>query len=173
MARKEISLEFFTAQDIDRLISWVSNERDLLQFAGPIFQFPLTREQLEDYLNDKNRYVFNIVQNPTNKVIGHCEAFTTDKNSVKLCRILIADQSYRGKGFGFSATRELMEWCFTNLKVKSFELNVYDFNIAAIKCYEKLGFLKTQEVQIMEFKGEIWKSVRMILPASPIIQSIR
>ncbi len=48
-------------------------------------------------------------------------------------------------------------------KESSIDLNVYDFNIVAISCYEKLGFLKTQEIQLTEFKGEIWKSIRMNL----------
>lgn len=163
MIDKKITLEYFSSQDIERLISWITCERDLIQFAGPLFQFPLTREQLENYLKDMNRTAFKIVHKSSGLVIGHCEAYVIDKNTARLCRILIGDKSYRGKGLCLSATKELVEWCFTNLKVNLIDLNVYDFNIPAINCYKKLGFIETTEVKISEFEGETWKSIRMIL----------
>jgi len=163
MADKEIALEYFSSQDIDRLISWITCERDLIQFAGLIFQFPLTREQLVNYLQERQRTAFKIVHNSSGNVIGHCEAYAIDNNTARLCRILIGDKSYRGKGLGFSATKELAEWCFTQLKVKFIELNVYEFNIAAINCYKKLGFVETPEIQLSEHKGKTWKSIRMSL----------
>lgn len=163
MTRKEITLEYFTSQDIDRLIAWISNEKELIQFAGPIFQFPLTRQQLENYLKDRNRTAFKIIHNESGNVIGHCEAYVIDTNTVRLCRILLGDKTYRGKGFGFSATRELVKWSLKNLKAKHIDLNVYDFNTVAINCYKKLGFVETQEIQETEYKGEIWKSIRMRL----------
>lgn len=163
MADKEIALEYFSSQDIDRLISWITCERDLIQFAGPVFQFPLTIKQLEDYLKDRNRTAFKIVHKSSGIVIGHCEAYEINKDTARLCRILIGDKSYRGKGLGFSATKELVEWCFNQLKVNFIDLNVYDFNIAAINCYRKLGFLETTEIKMSEHKGETWKSIRMSL----------
>lgn len=163
MADKEITLEYFTSQDIDRLIAWINNEKELLQFAGPIFQFPLTREQLENYLKDENRTAFKIIHNESGNVIGHCEAYQLDSDTARLCRILIGDKSYRGKGLGFSATRELVKWCLKSLKAKNIDLNVYDFNTVAINCYKKLGFVETQDIQETEYKGETWKSIRMRL----------
>jgi len=44
-----ISLENFSENDFEKLISWVSNKEDLIQFAGSIFNFPLTKEQLNNY----------------------------------------------------------------------------------------------------------------------------
>ncbi len=59
--KQEIFLHEFTHKDFENLISWVNNEKELIQFAGPIFSFPLTKEQLNDYLKDPNRYPFKIV----------------------------------------------------------------------------------------------------------------
>jgi len=53
-----IKLEQFDETDFDRLISWVDSEEFMLQFAGPIFTFPLTIDQLESYISDKNRFAF-------------------------------------------------------------------------------------------------------------------
>lgn len=163
MIDKKVSLEYFTSHDLDRLISWITCERDLIQFAGFMFQFPLTREQLVNKIKDRNRTAFKIAHSSSGLVIGHCEAYAVDQNTARLCRILIGDKTYRGRGLGFSATRELVAWCFANLKVNLIELNVYDFNIAAINCYKKLGFIETAEVKISEYKEETWKSIRMSL----------
>ena len=48
-----IKLVQFENTDFDRLISWVYSEEFMIQFAGPIFTFPLTTEQLELYVSDK------------------------------------------------------------------------------------------------------------------------
>jgi len=56
-----IKLEPFTQRDFDRLISWVDNAELLMQIAGPGFSFPLTVDQLQKYLDDKNSYAFNVI----------------------------------------------------------------------------------------------------------------
>jgi RimJ/RimL family protein N-acetyltransferase len=159
----EIILQQFTDQDFENFISWVDNQNELIQFAGPIFQFPLTIEQLNDYLIDPNRHPFKIVLSSSNLAIGHCEAYRISNDSVRLCRILIGNKSYRGQGLGYKATQRLIEWCVNNLKPKTIDLNVYDFNTTAIKCYEKIGFNKTIDTKKTINKGEIWTSIRMIL----------
>lgn len=159
--KQEIFLHEFTDKDFETLISWVDNEKELIQFAGPIFNFPLTKEQLNDYLKDPNRYPFKIVLKSSNLAIGHCEAYKTSYDNVRLCRIIIGNKNYRGQGLGYEATLKLIKWCIDNLKPRTIDLNVYDFNTAAIKCYEKLGFKKTNEEKITEFCSEKWTAIRM------------
>lgn len=45
-----IDLEAFASSDIDQLISWVPTAEFLVQWAGPVFQFPLERAELEAHL---------------------------------------------------------------------------------------------------------------------------
>jgi len=45
-----IKLEPFTSKDFLRLINWMDSERELVQFAGPIFSYPLTENQLTEYI---------------------------------------------------------------------------------------------------------------------------
>lgn len=160
---QRIRLECFSETDFNLLISWVKDEKELIQFAGQIFRFPLTTEQLKEYLKDKNRHPFKIVLNNSNIVIGHCEAYQTSNDTVKLCRIIIGDKRYRGQGLGYEATKKLIKWCIENLRPNTIELNVYDFNTIAIKCYEKLGFQRTNDSKTIILNGENWTSVRMYL----------
>lgn len=161
-----IVLEEFNSNDFDRLISWVKNERDLVQFAGPIFQFPLDQQQLTQYLSDPKRRVFKIIHKPNSRVIGHMEAYLVSKDIIRLCRILIGEELDRGKGLAYEAISLIIELLKKNYNPKTIELNVYDFNINAIRCYEKIGFQKTAHFQLNKFNEEIWKSIKMELVLS-------
>ena len=61
-----IKLEKFTEQDFERLINWIENEEILVQFSGGIFKFPLTKEQLNEYLYSENIISFKIINLETN-----------------------------------------------------------------------------------------------------------
>ncbi|KIA90203.1 GNAT family N-acetyltransferase [Kaistella jeonii] len=157
-----IRIETFFEKDFNTLISWVKDEKELIQFAGPIFSFPLTKEQLSKYLSDSKRHAFKIIHSDTNTTIGHCEAYKTDELNSRLCRILIGDKNFRGKGYGTILTKILTEWSFDNLNTKSVDLNVYDFNTSAIKSYENVGFKITSiNETTTQVNNENWKSYKM------------
>ncbi|MGG9971323.1 GNAT family N-acetyltransferase [Ferruginibacter sp. SUN002] len=158
-----IQLQKFSSTDYDILLSWIDSEELLMQFAGPAFTFPLTADQLDRSLNDRNRYAFKVIQINTKAMIGYAE-ICIKENTACLCRILIGDKSLRGKGIGQKIVEQLLEYAFAKLDQQTAELNVYDWNTAAIKCYEKLGFEinpdKKSESRINE---KIWISLNMHL----------
>lgn len=158
-----IRLEPFKQEDFKRLISWIDSEELLVQFAGAIFTYPLTEEQLESYLEDRNRFAFKVIDASSGNVIGHAEIYQTENHTAKICRVLIGDQSLRGKGFGQELIRELVSFSIQQLQIPSVELNVYDWNTGAIRCYEKVGFvLDPEKFTTMTVNGETWKSMNMV-----------
>lgn len=161
-----IKLEPFTKNDFSRLVSWVKNEEELIQFAGPVFTFPLTEDQLYKYLENQNTNAYKIVELSSQKVIGHCEIYLSE-NSAKLCRILIGDKSFRGKGFGVDVVNLMLNKCFNEFNYSLVELNVYDWNIGAIKCYKKAGFVVNPEKsKTIEVNNKIWTSINMFIKKS-------
>ncbi|MFT3902849.1 MAG: GNAT family protein [Niabella sp.] len=164
MDNHSIKLETFSEADFDTLISWVKDEKELIQFAGPIFNFPLTKEQLHYYLADPKRHVFKVIHNKTNTVIGHCEVYKGNGQTCRLCRILIGNKIFRGKGYGTLLVKLLTEWSFEKLNVNSVDLNVYDFNTSAIKCYENAGFKRTGINEVTtQVNHETWYSYSMTI----------
>ncbi|MEO6631832.1 MAG: GNAT family protein [Mucilaginibacter sp.] len=163
MSTAKIRLEKFGRDHYAGLVAWVDSEEALMQFAGPLLKFPLTAEQLDISLSDKNRFAFRIVDNESNQGIGHSEIYLS-QNSAKIGRILIGDQQHRGKGLGQQIVRLLLDFSFTNLHVPLVELNVFDWNTAAIKCYEKVGFTinpgKTIERKL---KDKTWIAINMTI----------
>lgn len=55
-----IELESFAKEHYDDLISWIDNEEELMQFAGPVYTYPLTERQLDNALKDEKRYAFSV-----------------------------------------------------------------------------------------------------------------
>ncbi len=158
-----IELQPFSAEDFDTLIRWVDSEETLVQFAGQHFTFPLTLPQLAASLQNKNRFAFKIVVAATGTSIGHAGIHLPGTGTAVLCRILIGDIAFRGKGLCQELIKALLTITFTQLNVEKAELNVFDWNIPAIKCYQRSGLVinpgKTKERIV---NGKIWTALNMI-----------
>jgi RimJ/RimL family protein N-acetyltransferase len=172
MRDHEIHVEEFTETDFDRLIGWVSDIKELVLFSGPVFRFPLTREQLQEHAAPVNRHLFKAVHTATGNTIGHGEVLVKPDNTCRLCNILIGDKTFRGKGYGKQLTLLLTAWSFANPDVQAVDLNVYDFNTAAIKNYESCGFrfAGTNEIST-PVNGEHWVSCRMVISRESFVAS--
>jgi RimJ/RimL family protein N-acetyltransferase len=158
-----IRLEKFDKENYATLIGWIDSAEALMQFGGPLFQFPLTTEQLDASLSDPNRTIFRIVSNETNAHIGHAEIYASE-HSAKLGRILIGDASYRGKGLCPQIVRLLLDYTFSQLNKSMAELNVFDWNTGAIKCYEKVGFaINPDKMLERKIKDQTWIALNMTI----------
>lgn len=145
-----IRLEKFGKGDYANLINWIDNEEKLIQIAGRQMEFPVTHEQLDISQSDKNRFAFSIINVETGKSIGHCELYLLE-NSARIDRLIIGDNSMKGKGLCSQVMNLLLEYGFSILNLPRIELNVFDWNTAAIRCYEKAGLRKNMD-KIMEFE---------------------
>jgi RimJ/RimL family protein N-acetyltransferase len=143
----KITLQPFTEADIDRLIGWIQSPEFLLQWGGSGFRFPLDRRQVLFHLAKSmevppDRLIYRAVNEDTGEVAGHGEilAIDTYDRCATLGRILVGSPQARGQGLGEQIVRELVTICFQELRLHRVSLRVYDFNRAAIRCYEKAGF---------------------------------
>lgn len=156
-----IELQMFNIDDASALISNIKDKRALLQFAGPMYHFPLTESQLEINLSDENRTLFKIVDIENQDTIGHAQIFLKEKTFL-LGRILIWDENNRGKGYGKKVIQELLKYGFNTFSREVAELNVYDWNIGAIECYKKVGFEIDPDIKNeAKVDDETWVSLNM------------
>ncbi|WP_276501450.1 GNAT family N-acetyltransferase [Terrimonas pollutisoli] len=156
-----IQLRKFDQGDYDNLISWIDSEEMLIRIAGRQMSFPVTKEQLDISQSDAKRNAFSIIDSETGKSIGHCELYLLE-NSAKIDRVIIGDLSMKGKGLCYPLMKLLLDYGFNILKQSAIELNVFDWNTAAISCYEKAGLKKNND-KTMEFEtnGEKWIAFNM------------
>src|SRR5882672_11790288 len=155
-----IKLEAFTEKDFERLISWVDGKELLITIAGNYFSYPLTAHQLQTYLDDEKSYSFNIIDTDENKIIGHAEICRQGNAIFKIDKLLIGDKSSRGKGLCRSIMQALVDHAFTQLHASIIELNVFAWNISAIKCYEKTGFvINADKTSLFEVDNKKWTAL--------------
>jgi len=57
--------------------------------------------------------------------------------------LAIMDKRYRGRGLGTEALRQAAAYAFNELQLSLLELTVFPDNKAAIRSYEKVGFVRT------------------------------
>lgn len=155
---QKIKLEEFTL-----INDWVKSEEELIQFAGPAFKYPVTKEQFKNYLEDVNRHPFKVLLSENEQVVGMCELFDVSDKVARICRVLIGDESMRGKGLGGEVIKKLVDFSFNNLGKEITTLNVYAWNKAAIRCYEKVGFkITNKELPPMKLSnGKEWSNIQM------------
>jgi RimJ/RimL family protein N-acetyltransferase len=159
-----IQLAPFEPVDYSLLISWIQDAEMLMQFGGPAFTFPLTAEQLENNLADKNRYAFKVVEVATQATIGHGEIYSREDGSTYLSRLLIGQESTRGKGYGTQLTHLLLGYAFDVLKQSKVFLVVFDWNAAAIHVYKKAGFTVVPDKTLLrEVNGKQWTAITMVI----------
>jgi RimJ/RimL family protein N-acetyltransferase len=158
-----IKLEPFTSSDFEIFISWIDSEELLIQIAGNYFSYPLSKEQLQKYLNDEKNISFNVVESSNHKTIGHAEICKSDKTIYKIDKLII-NASERGKGIGLLVMSELLSYCFENLNAAIVELYVFEKNISAIKTYEKAGLEADYNKKMrFEVKAKTWYALKMAI----------
>ncbi|MEO6903911.1 MAG: GNAT family protein [Bacteroidia bacterium] len=158
-----IELKPFTKYDFEIFKSWILCEEELFQFAGSIFSYPLTDDELKNYIQMTDKKPFKVILNSTNETIGHCELNFENGNN-RLSRILIGNKDLRGQKIGEQIVRKMVHLLFLDQSINEVDLNVFDWNSGAIKCYEKVGFkinqANTGEITV---NGIVWKRLNMVL----------
>ena len=89
---------------------------------------------------DKNELIFSMIEKATNEFIGNIEIMDIEDNIGEL-GIAITSKK-QDNHFGQEAIKRIIDYSFEELKLNGLELNVFNFNPRAIKCYEKVGFVK-------------------------------
>lgn len=141
-----INLEPMILEDLEQVLEWNKNYTPefLLQWSGD-FEYPLTREQLIEFYNfgriGSGRFSYKIIE------ACHAIGIITlqlyrEKNTGTIVKFLIGEESKRGRGIGQKALTNMVDRGFTNFSLRRIKLYVFNFNYPAIRCYEKVGFVK-------------------------------
>lgn len=150
-------------KDFDTLIRWAENPKELLLWAGPALKYPLSYEQLSKYLtatkgNNPKMFVYKSQPEGSDDIAGMAELNSVDRinGTATLCRIFV-DKSYRGRGIAENMIKQVLKVGFADLMLRRIDLRVYSVNTNAIRCYEKIGFVKEGNLrEFTRFENEYW-----------------
>ncbi len=139
-----LTLRPFSTDHFDLLASWFSSERDLIQWGGPGSTFPLDEQQMrammaEERLHPPTR-ISRMAADDSGRLVGHVQVVLDWDNGVgRLARVAIAP-AMRGQGLAAPMLSAILGQLFMLPGMERAELNVFSWNTAAIRTYEKLGF---------------------------------
>ena len=164
-----IRLAYFDSNDFAQLMDWIKDEEALMNWSGSLFSYPLTQSSLEWYIEDVNdieeseAFIYKAIEQDTQKVVGHISLGTVSRKnrSARISRVLI-DPDNQGKGYCMQMVQAVLKIGFEELKLHRICLGVYDFNKAAMRCYEKAGMvIEGTNRDCLLFKGKWWSLVEM------------
>ncbi|MBN2305869.1 MAG: GNAT family N-acetyltransferase [Anaerolineae bacterium] len=104
--------------------------------------------------SDANSAYFHVRTLDTDRLIGFVVLFNIKwRNQTGEMAIGIGDAAQRGQGYGREALDLLLGYAFHELGLYRVGLTVLDYNIAAIRVYERVGFVR-EGVQ----RGAVWRA---------------
>jgi RimJ/RimL family protein N-acetyltransferase len=138
-----LRLRALALQDCETLLSWIPSADALYQWAGPWdFRWPLDRLQLRRDLerggDQRRRYV---AVDTGDEPFGHAMLTIQPEHGLGVVGRVLIDPARRGEGLGTALMHEIVRVGFDELGLHRLQLGVYDFNLGAIACYERAGFV--------------------------------
>jgi RimJ/RimL family protein N-acetyltransferase len=141
---KSVRLRTIDRDDIPTFVRWFNDPdvRHFLQMFEPMSRAGEER-WFEEHLKKQSEFLFAI-EAPVEDgwlTIGNVGLHRVDwKNSGVTLGIVVGEKAFWGKGFGSDAVQTMLRFAFEELNLHRVELEVYDFNPRARRCYEKAGF---------------------------------
>jgi len=138
------ALRSFQESDLTHLAQWWDNPTvtELLEMGAR----PTRGKDLQAFWRvaseSEDAVVFSICERETGRLIGTCGLYLISWTARRAqFNILIGETDSWGKGFGAEATALTVKYGFERLNLESINLGVNTANAAAIKTYEKAGFV--------------------------------
>lgn len=132
-------------KDIETINRW-RNDPELIECLGAPFRFinaDVDQRWYDQYMNSRNSCVRCAVVDESNEILCLVSLMSIDNvNRSAHLHIMIGGAEHRGKGIGTFAVRALISHAFNNLNLRRIELGVLTNNAAAIRLYEKTGFVR-------------------------------
>lgn len=155
-----VRLRAFDNSDLMKSLSY-ANDYGVMRGASGAILYPSTVDDAARAMGQNTSYTageyqFAIETKEKNEFIGQCGFTKVNwKNRVGEIGILIGEKAYRGMGCGADAIKVLCRFGFEEMNLHKIKALVFDFNEAALRCYQKCGF-ETEGV----LKREIYREGR-------------
>jgi RimJ/RimL family protein N-acetyltransferase len=155
----------FSEAHFDCLSGWFSSEREVAQWGGSTLSFPLDRAKLgimSDHRESERPVLLCWMVEHAGRFVGHAQLILDWHNgNARLARVVVAPDK-RGQGLAVPMLRQIIWETFALPGMERVDLHVFDWNIPAVRTYERLGFSR-EGVQraCIRFENERWDMMLM------------
>jgi len=119
----------------------------------------------KDLPKDKNYKKFAITTKD-GQFLGNIGLWIRKEDNWAEYDIIIGDKKEWGKGYGYDASKTILDYGFNKLKLHRIYLHVYSYTDRASKLYKKLGFKKEGMMrESVLYKGKYYDKIIMSLLA--------
>jgi RimJ/RimL family protein N-acetyltransferase len=139
-----VRLRAIEREDVPTFYEWM-NDPEIRQYL--LLYEPMSKIKEEQWVESlqekKNDFVFAIEARVEDGWlhIGNAGLHNVDwKNRNGLFGIVLGSRDHWGQGYGPDACRAMLGWAFNTLNLHRVDLEVFDYNPRARRCYEKVGF---------------------------------
>ncbi len=153
-------------KDFTFVSTWIADERTHSLWSANRFPYPITPESFHNFLEKiaaewaDSAYV--ATENSGQPVGFFCYSVNTEDNTGFL-KFIIIDRAKRGKGYGKEMLQLALQYAFQITGAEAVQLNVFDENTAAKKCYESVGFVERAiDKNVFSYQGELWSRCNMV-----------
>lgn len=148
MKYEKISLRALEPEDLELLYEWENND---LYWTISNTVSPFSKYTLKRYLENSHKNVYEtgqlrfMIDHIADKVtIGTIDIFDFDPFHKRAgCGILIANETYRRKGYASMALSCLINYCFKTLQLHQLYCNILSNNCESIDLFKKKGFIQS------------------------------
>lgn len=155
------SIRSYKKSDARLIVSWIKDKTTFCRWSqGRYSEFPVKEKDMIAYYEafEGDNKTFPVTACDNEEIVGHMLLKIIDENK-RLVRFgcIIVDDSKTGRGYGTKMLKSAMEYAFETLNASEITIGVFEDNVPARKCYEKLGFSDTGEFNYLTMSGETYK----------------
>lgn len=167
---------YIESKDYEYIEKWIDDEKVHALWCAGRISYPVTKEAFHRFL-EKNAIDWMdsayVATEDCGEVIGFfCYCVNVDDNT-GFFKFVIVDREKRGSGYGEEMLRLALRYAFTITGVNLVQLNVFDENIAAKRCYEKVGFVEDSVAKdVFSYKDSVWSRCHMIIEKGKFVSGI-
>jgi RimJ/RimL family protein N-acetyltransferase len=120
-----------------------TTEMRLRDWHEPPRSLAFREQEFETALAEADETLVALIIEAERRAVGDINLFEIDtRNQRASIGLSVWREEDRNKGFGTDAMRALLQWAFREYNLHRVELSVDPANGAAIRVYEKLGFVR-------------------------------
>lgn len=158
---------YIPSKDYEYIQSWITDERMHALWCANLIPYPMTAKKLQDVL-EKDAQDWGgcayVATEDDGILVGFFVLAVNLSNNSGFLKFVIVENKLRGKGYGTQMIKLMLIYAFDIAGVSLVQLNVFDTNDRAKKCYLNVGFIEDSIVEnAFTYKDESWGRSHMII----------